>query len=87
MSEPLAPDPCVFPPQLSAIPSVSSEPAYHDGYPTLLAFFCLLTFSLYYLKKEEERDQIFYVGVKCDPLSTLDRIIPPPLSVVTLVVL
>lgn len=43
MSEPLAPDPCVFPPQHSAIPSVSAAVSLcHAGQPTLPV--CLFTY-------------------------------------------
>lgn len=31
LSEPLVPDPCVFPPQHSAIPGVSSETDFHQA--------------------------------------------------------
>lgn len=45
VSEPLAPDPCVFPPQHSANPAFPPSPAYHDGEPSLPPY--LFTQKLY----------------------------------------
>lgn len=60
VSEPLVPDPCVFPPQHSAIPSVSSE-------PRITCWTAHLASLLIYLKKlsqELGRAAFLFVVVK-----------------------